>query len=68
MLARPILTLPCIFVEDYVFSASGRHKRGRPDFRRGLYFFSPLAIGSIILDQCYRREKDPARAAEQRPR
>jgi hypothetical protein len=26
-------------MEDYVFSASGRHKRGGPDFGRGLYLF-----------------------------
>jgi hypothetical protein len=43
MLARPILTLPCISLEDYVFSASGRHKRGGPDFGRGLYLFSRLS-------------------------
>ena len=43
MLARPILTLPCISLEDYVFSASGRHKQGGPDFGRGLYLFSRLS-------------------------
>jgi len=32
MLARPILTLPCISLEDYVLSAKRRHKRGGPDF------------------------------------
>jgi hypothetical protein len=44
MLARPILTLPCISLEDYVFSASGRHKQGGPDFGRGLYLFSRLRL------------------------
>jgi hypothetical protein len=53
MLARPILTLPCISLEDYVFSASGWHKRGGPDFGRGLYLFSRLSWRASFVFSTY---------------
>ena len=53
MLARPILTLPCISLEDYWFSAKWPAQTGRPRLRPGPLFVQPSQLAASFVFSNY---------------
>ena len=53
MLARPILTLPCISLEDYWFSAKWPAQTGRPRLRPGPLFVQPSQLAASFVFSTY---------------